>query len=408
MEKTKITSMYNSENADQFIKIGALYPLTGKFASIGKNCARALELAEDIINSYWELSLPLARSEGLPNLGNKKIKVILADTKGDAGIGQREAKRLIVEENVTALVGAYNSDVTRFASMEAEVLHVPFITPDASAHSLTQRGFKYFFRTQAEDVMYTKLFFELLNCLSTKENEMFPLAMLSDQSYTSIEGTESELNYAMKYNYKITDLEIYSSEQSLVPQIERIMASGAGVMLVAQQDITDAVETVKILKQLDYAPEGFLVQDSVYCTPEIIAMLGADSNYIISRLAWAIGIGKEKPLAAKVNKLYYKKYGDNLSDEGARSFTGLLVLAAAINSAGSTKPKAIRESLTRLYIPGEKLIMPWIGVKFDDNGQNILADGILGQMIDGEYKVIWPKKYSETRVLWPAPKWKER
>ena len=137
-------------------------------------------------------------------------------------------------------------------------------------------------------------------------------------------------------------------------------------------------------------------------------MLGADSNYIISRLAWAIGVGKEKPLAAKVNKLYYNKYGDNLSDEGARSFTGLLILAAAINSAGSTKSKAVRESLTRLYIPGEKLIMPWIGVKFDDNGQNILADGILGQMIDGEYKVIWPKKYSETRVLWPAPKWTER
>ena len=144
MEKTKITSMCNSENADQYIKIGALYPLTGKFASIGKNCAQALELAVDIINGYWELSLPLACSEGLPNLGNKKIKVIIADTEGDTGIGQREAKRLIVEENVTALVGAYNSDVTRFASMEAEVLHVPFITPDASAHSLTQRGFKYF------------------------------------------------------------------------------------------------------------------------------------------------------------------------------------------------------------------------------------------------------------------------
>ena len=77
---------------------------------------------------------------------------------------------------------------------------------------------------------------------------MFPLAMLSDQSYTSIEGTESELNYAMKYNYKITDLEIYSSsEQSLAPQIERIMASGAEVMIVAQQNLTDAVETVKIL-----------------------------------------------------------------------------------------------------------------------------------------------------------------
>lgn len=409
MEKTKVTSICNSENADQYIKIGALYPLTGEFASIGKNCARGLEFAVDIINNYWELPLPLACADGLPNLGNRKIKVIFADTEGNTTIGQREAKRLIVEENVTALVGAYNSDVTRFASMEAEVLHVPFITPDASAHSLTQRGFKYFFRTQAEDIMYTKLFFELLKDLSTNENEMFSLAMLSDQSYTSIEGTESELNFAMKYNYKITDLEIYSStEESLIPQIERIKASRAGVMLVAQQDVTDAVETVKILKQLNYAPKGFLVQDSVYCTPEIIAMLGADSNYIISRLAWAIGVGKKKPLAAKINKLYYKKYGDNLSDEGARSFTGLLVLAAAINSAGSTKSKAIRESLKRLYIPEEKLIMPWIGVKFDNNGQNILADGILGQMIDGEYKVIWPKKYSETCVVWPAPKWTER
>lgn len=97
-----------------------------------------------------------------------------------------------------------------------------------------------------------------------------------------------------------------------------------------------------------------------------------------------------------------------MNETNARSFTGFFVLADAINRAGNTDPYAIREGLKQTSIPGEKLIMPWRGVRFNQQGQNVLADGMLVQILDREYRIIWPPNLAETGVIWPAPSWNER
>src|SRR4030081_1323060 len=65
------------------IRVGALYPLTGNIASTGLDCRRGAELAVDIINGKYDLDLPLAKEEGLPNLGGAKLELVFADTKGE-------------------------------------------------------------------------------------------------------------------------------------------------------------------------------------------------------------------------------------------------------------------------------------------------------------------------------------
>lgn len=50
----------NQYQASNGIKIGALYPLSGALAPVGKSIQHALELAWNIINNQYELSLPLA------------------------------------------------------------------------------------------------------------------------------------------------------------------------------------------------------------------------------------------------------------------------------------------------------------------------------------------------------------
>jgi hypothetical protein len=75
------------------IKIGALYPLTGNLASTGMDCKRGVDLAVEIINGKYDLNLPFAKVEGIPNLGGAKIEVIYADTKGDPGPDRRLPER---------------------------------------------------------------------------------------------------------------------------------------------------------------------------------------------------------------------------------------------------------------------------------------------------------------------------
>lgn len=154
---------------------------------------------------------------------------------------------------------------------------------------------------------------------------------------------------------------------------------------------------------LNYFPDGFLVQGAGYTAPEFIEAVGADGNYVISRLSWALGLGRKKPLVFKVNKLYKDRYGEDMDETNTRSFTGLLVLADAINRAGSTNHYAIRDALRSTDIPGSRLIMPWKGVRFDKNGQNIFTESLLGQIQDQKFRIIWPLELAETRVVWPAP-----
>lgn len=406
MESRSNVVSSTGEEQDSEIKIGALYPLSGSSADLGKNIADALEFTVGFINNRCDLPLPLSNSEGLPNLQNRKIKLIFADTKGDPLVGQREAEKLIKDEKVVALIGAYHSDVTELASLTAEAYKIPFLAPEASAHSLTRRDFKWFFRSCPDDIAYVSLYFDFLRILKEKGEAVSEASILGDESYSSKQEMETIVNFIRRYGYRLSALEIYPEiTKSLLPQIDKIKERDPDILFVQQQNISDAIWTIKILKHLDFFPKGFLVQNLAYTSKYFFESLGEDSNYIISAQSWFPGICKKKSMAQEVNNLFLEKYGRDMDDACAKAFTGLITLASAINNARTTSSRTVRDALRSLNIPGDRLIMPWRGVRFDGSGQNVLAEGILGQIINSEYKIIWPLRYSETEMIWPAPLW---
>ena len=92
------------------------------------------------------------------------------------------------------------------------------------------------------------------------------------------------------------------------------------------------------------------------------------------------------------NELYKKKTGgDDLDDVSARGLQGFLVLADAINRAGSTDPAKIQAALKATDLPADQMVTGYDGVKFDDKGQNMLASSLITQMRGGKYVPIWPK-----------------
>ena len=72
---------------------------------------------------------------------------MFADHQGNPAIAQSEALRLITQDKVAALIGCYQSSCTLTASAVAERYGMPFMASESSAPSLTERGFKWFFRT---------------------------------------------------------------------------------------------------------------------------------------------------------------------------------------------------------------------------------------------------------------------
>ena len=105
-------------HAADAVKIGVIYPLTGNAASAGQSAKDAVNLAADIVNTaYPDLkSLPLGASAGLPNLGGAKIELDEADHQGNPEIGQQQTTRLIMQDHVAAILGAYHSSVALAAT----------------------------------------------------------------------------------------------------------------------------------------------------------------------------------------------------------------------------------------------------------------------------------------------------
>ncbi len=185
------------------IKIGAIYPLSGNLATTGLDCKRGVEMAVEIINGKYDLSLPLAKTEGIPNLGGAKIEVVFGDSKGDPKNGMAEAERLVTQEKVVAVIGAYQSAVTKTASQATERLKIPFVNSDSTSPTLTERGFKYFFRPECTDTIFAKNQFEFLDDMKKKAGtKLETVALLFENTEWGANVGKEEQKYAKEFKYK--------------------------------------------------------------------------------------------------------------------------------------------------------------------------------------------------------------
>lgn len=396
--------------AQEPVSIGAVYPLSGGLARTGAAIKATLEFTARIVNEpHPDLApIPLAEGAGLTGLGGRPIELVFADSAGDPATGRAEAERLIEEEGVVALCGAYQSSVTKTASIPAEARGIPFVNFESSSPTLTERGFKWFFRTGPHDGVFTRLFFDMFDDLNARGQTIKRLAVLSEDSEWGASAVEVEKQLAAERGYEIVAVEMYTTPPaSLDAELLRLRDANPDALL-GHQYLPGAILVVQTLKEMGWFPPGLVVHDAGYVLPDFLKTVGADGNYIISRATWALALQERKPLVKAVNDLHKERVGTNLDGVTARGFTGLITLADAINRAGSTEPEAIRQALVETNIPGEALIMPWKGVEFDEKGQNKHASGVMVQILEQQYKLVWPFDLAETEIVWPAPGWGER
>ena len=400
-----------SVHAQQEIRIGAVYPLTGAAASTGAEMKNALELAADIINNGAKgvPDLPFSAGGGLPRLKGAKIKLIFADHQGNPQLGASETERLITQEKVVAVLGAYFSGVTATASQVAERYRVPFLNPESSSASLTQRGYKWFFRTTAHDDLFVHNFFTFFQDLAVKKGiKVRQLALFNENTQWGNETTKLETTLAQEKGYEVVKMVSYPAKATQLSSSVQVLKAANPQVVMEASYLSDAIMAMRAYKAAGFTPDMVLANNAGFTDTEFIKTLGKDAEYVITRDVWALDLGDTNPLIRQVNELYASHYRTNLTGNSARSFQGLMTMADAINRAGSTNAEAIRKALVETNIPGHQLIMPWYAIKFDETGQNMYGSGILVQIIDGKYRTVWPFSLATRDVVWPMPKWNQR
>ncbi len=96
----------------------------------------------------------------------------------------------------------------------------------------------------------------------------------------------------------------------------------------------DAILSIKTYKELGFSPDMILANNAGFTDTDFIKTLGKDADYIITREVWALDLANRNPLIKQVNELFNSRYKINFTGNSSRTFTGLMVMADAINRAG--------------------------------------------------------------------------
>ena len=131
---------------------------------------RGAQLAVDVINGLNpSIPLPLAADAGLPNLGGAKVSLVVenatpdnATTNGSQVAAGTAVTKLVSDDGAQALIGAYDPQVTEYASQRSERYEVPFVNADSPATFLTDAGRDWFFRIGPSWRSSGEAFFSLL------------------------------------------------------------------------------------------------------------------------------------------------------------------------------------------------------------------------------------------------------
>jgi branched-chain amino acid transport system substrate-binding protein len=392
---------------DKTVKIGAIYPLSGNAASAGVHGKAAIETAIDIINNaHPELgSLPLAKNAGLAGLGGAKVEAIFADNQGSPAVGQNQALRLITEEKVVALSGAYQSGITLTTSAISEKYGIPFVNGESVAANLTERGFKWFFRTTPVASDLAKIYLDFLKDMKAGGVKTDGVAIVHENTEYGT-SVASVISSVFKDNGLSIALDIpYSANTTDVQsQVLQLKEKKPDVVIMVSYT-SDAILYAKTMQSLDYKPPMLIGDDSGFSDPSFIKTVGKISQGVFNRSSWSVGAPGSPTFL--INEMYKKKSGgDDLDDTSARQMQGFFVLCDAIDRAGSTEPAKIQAALKATDLKPDQLIMGYKGVKFDDKGQNILASGLVIQLQDGEnYVPVWPKDKTKTAPVLPYKGW---
>ena len=132
------------------IKIGVIFPMTGKMSKYGKTSEAALTSMLDILNSERII-------KGMP-----KLELIVEDNQCMPKAGLNAAIKLVEQDKVDLIIGAMASSITLAIAPYCESKKVLYISPGSSSPSITHAG-DYIFRTVLSDTYESKVISNVYN-----------------------------------------------------------------------------------------------------------------------------------------------------------------------------------------------------------------------------------------------------
>jgi len=328
--------------AQEPVKIGLVTALSGQSARAGEALTRGLQVAIDEINA-----------KGGVRIGNqqgRKLELLRRDDESIPAKGVIAARELYFKEKVAVLFGGLDSPVALAIVPIANENKLPFMDPWAAGTPITKNGAKdnYVFRVSAVDeivdkamLQYSQKTFNAKNCGMILVNNPWG------------ESNEKGLRAALaEKGVKAAGIEKFEANDiDVVPQLSRLKAAGADCLFLVG-NVGPSSQVVKSLDRMGWMPP--IVSHWGPAGGRFTELAGPSAKHVHFVQTYSF-FGNQSAVGAKVLKALMAKYpdikgpGDVTPAVGvANAYDAMMLTAMAIEKAGSTDGKAIRDGYYKI------------------------------------------------------------
>jgi branched-chain amino acid transport system substrate-binding protein len=365
-------------------RVGVITSLTGANAAFGQAHKNGYTVAVTELNAKGGI------------LG-KPIELVFYDdqTKPDQAV--QGVAKLVDQDHVPIILGAYSSESTRAIIPAVTQKHVPLIMPTATADNVMETGSPWVFRICAGSNAYASTMADFLKNNGAPKT----IAIIYENTNFGQANAKSMHNVAPTVGMTVVDEEAYqASSPDYKALLQRVQAKEPEVVYFASY-LLDATTLMRQTEQVGLIPKYFTAAGTGFSAAEFPTEKGAGkfAEYTFSVSQW---LPSAKWAGSKeFDDAYFKLAGTHPAYHGMQAYAALVVAADAINNAKSDQPQAIADAIRK-----EHLDTPFGPIQFDAKGQNA-HPVLITQIQGGQYKVVWPPDVAETKPV-PTPAWADR
>lgn len=372
------------------IKVGIILPLTGSEATFGNMEKNAFEMA------YEEL-----KTAGKTTIKGKTIQLLFEDDQGKQDVAKSATEKLVNQDKVAMLSGAYSSASTNVIAGAAQSMNIPILVTTGSADDITKKGWQWVFRgTAAPASKYTVALWEMLDKVIKPQTAAIVYES-TDFGKSSATGFRAE---AQKRGIKIVYDEPYEAGAiDFKPMLAKVKNTNPD-MVFAVSYLMDASMIVKQSKELDFNTKLLVGGGAGYTLPEFKENAGEASEYVGSSTLWVPSV--TWPGAKEFFDNYVKKYGKEPDYHGAQAYATMNIIVDALNRAQELTNTGIQKALkeTNLTtIMGPIKFEDWEGYTNQSKPYTYVV-----QWQKGKLEVIWPEAVKSAPHVYPVPNWGNR
>jgi branched-chain amino acid transport system substrate-binding protein len=380
------------------IILGAAVSLTGKYSIDGKNTKDGYDLAVQRVNE-----------SGGVKVGGKpyKLKIVYYDDESTSARGAQLVERLINQDGVQFVLGPYSSSLTKAIAPVTEKYRIPMIEANGADRGLFTHGYRYLFAVLSTSDFYLRPAIDLVaeaTKTAGKDPKSIKVGIVIENDDFSQDVRDGVVEEAQKWGMQVViDDKLPPDLNDMSPALAKVKALSPDILVVSGH----AKGAVLAVRQVAEQRVEVRALAMTQCDAgQIAEKFGRNAEYALCATQWDRSLSYRDRwfgTAEDYARMFEKQFKYPVNYGCAESSAAVLAFVDAIERSGSLDREKVRDA-----IAGTDLMSFYGPIRFDATGKNVAKPMALYQVLNGQYKVVAPRQWANSKAVYPAPAWDKR